>query len=206
MGLTGTLTFSADSTALTLTANAIADASAVATQQAMLSTLHLSAVLLEDSIPGSQYNGFAGGSSGWFYGWELLPQHVNMNYDDVARGIYPSFQGTPFCEGTIWSEGTIYSQTLTISLPASVSNKRNLHVVALLVKDDGTIANACNVFPSAVSNNVPLPISTPTHPVIVYDLNGRELGRGANTDAALQGVKGLAIVRTGDGRIKKVVK
>ena len=207
LGLTGSLAFNADSTMLTLTARAIASASLMSSQPSVLQALRLSAVLLEDSIPGRQYNGFSGGSSGWFYGWESLPRDVEMNYDDVARGVYPSFEGTPFCEGVAWEPDTTYVQELSFEVPASVLGKKNLHVVALLTKDDGTIANACNVFPSSLPSSLsPLTTTHSCSPVIVYDLHGRELHRGASIDAALQGVSGLVIIRTGDGKCIKVSK
>lgn len=200
-GLSAVAHFNADSTALDITASFVSSADIASPDY------KISFVLLEDSISGNQYNGYSGGSSGSFFGWENLPQYVSMKYDDVARGVYNSFDGQPLASGAI-TAGVPVDYTYTMDLTkCPVNDARYIHVVPMVLNSNGEIVNACNVYPSAgapsgirtVSNGM----SAIDGAVDVYSVNGQLLGRFDSIDSFRAGnLRGIFILRSGNKTLK----
>lgn len=200
-GLSAVAHFNADSTALDITASFVSSADIASPDY------KISFVLLEDSISGNQYNGYSGGSSGSFFGWENLPQYVSMKYDDVARGVYNSFDGQPLASGVI-TAGVPVDYTYTMDLTkCPVNDARYIHVVPMVLNSNGEIVNACNVYPSAgapsgirtVSNKM----SAIDGAVDVYSVNGQLLGRFDSIDSFRAGnLRGIFILRSGNKTLK----
>lgn len=99
-------------------------------------------VLIEDRVTGyKQSNKYAGGEYGEMGGFEDLPAIVDIEHMDVARGIYPSYDGAILT--TTEKEGEEYTYSYTIEIPAEVQHKSNLSVAALLIDaKTGIIVNA----------------------------------------------------------------
>ena len=103
---------------------------------------NIALVLVEDSITGYlQNNYFSGGGYGTLRGFENMPKTVSVPFYDVARGIYPSYEGETFVESV--EDGKTYTFSHTITLPVGIQHKSKLSLVALLIDSDtGVIVNA----------------------------------------------------------------
>lgn len=98
-------------------------------------------VVLENQLPISQKNAYAGGGN-VMGGFESMGSTVQMDIDDVARGIYPSTTGTAGSLPAIINQGSIYDYSYTAKAPA-IKNGKNVEVVALLINGKtGEIINA----------------------------------------------------------------
>lgn len=201
LGLEGQAFFNADSTTIAVAASVISDATLPAP------AFKWEAVLLEDSIPGLQCNAFADGASGWFYGWETLPRYAPVNFDDVPRGIYPSFEGMPFLEGEELEAMKTYTAQYAFPVPLNTIDKRRLHVVLLLLHEDGTMANACNVYPVGETVGMESHMArSAAISTMVYDLQGRLLRSAYGREVSLEGLSGVVIVKTCKGGQVKTIK
>ena len=111
----------------------------------------LSYVIIENDVhqPGNnaynQQNAYAGNRNGTMFGFEEMPEVIpsdQMYYQDVARCIEGPFGGIG---GSLPSEieaGQTYTHHVQFQLPESVLQADNAEVVALLIDDEGHIANA----------------------------------------------------------------
>lgn len=204
IGLDGKAQFNADSTAIDVTT------SLISAEDIASPDYRISFVLLEDSIDGQQYNGYSGGESGSFLGWENLPQVVNMKYDDVARGVYNSFSGKSYTDNAIAAGETVsYSYTMDLT-KCPVSDKRNIHVAALLMNANGDIVNAVNIYPTAGSATAisQIPTAKQSHAgrLQVFTADGRRVGAFASISALMASpLRGLLIVKTADN-VTKIIK
>ena len=130
-------TWNADKSQITVDANILCG------QSSNTDKWTIAAILLEDGIEGySQTNYYAGGKNGPMGGWENKTDPTrDVVYNDLARGIFPNAEGAPLgCEKL--EAGTTYSTSLTFTIPATVENKDNAHVVAVIV--NGTSGFAVN--------------------------------------------------------------
>lgn len=64
------------------------------------------------------------------YGMNPVPYSL-MEYEHVARGIFPSYDGTPIQRE--WVEDVPQSNTFTVEMPESVMDIRNLNVIVLIL-------------------------------------------------------------------------
>lgn len=111
------------------------------------SDLRIAYVVVEDSVgPYNQKNGYSGSSyspDNYMYRWTQLGSLVSMKFNDVARGIYGSYQGVEGSVPSAISMGTEYKHEQTISLPNNIQNKNNVRIVTLLIDcKSGEILNA----------------------------------------------------------------
>ncbi|MCF0203830.1 MAG: hypothetical protein HUK12_00745 [Muribaculaceae bacterium] len=99
-------------------------------------------VLLEDKLPGTQNNNYAGGYYGECGGWEKLGSAVEIDYMHVARDIKDDYG---YSSATIYGPqaNRSYDCSLSFNIKA-VENVDNSYVVALLIDltEDGSIVNA----------------------------------------------------------------
>ena len=108
----------------------------------------LTCVLTEDSVHGTtssynQSNAYSGGSNGVMGGFELLGNPVPaalMNYNHVARVIYPSFAGFSTYPTSV-AAGTIITRTATFTLPAGW-DETMIEIVSMFIDPAGEIDNA----------------------------------------------------------------
>lgn len=105
-------------------------------------------VVVEDHVgPYVQKNYYSGGTpdanSEYMSEWMKMGAKVEIEFNDVARGI---FGGTDGLEGSIpkgIKEGDVYQYTYTFSLPSNIQDKKNISIIALLLDHrSGTIINA----------------------------------------------------------------
>lgn len=101
-------------------------------------------VLLENGVTGYlQSNGYSDGVSGPMGGFENLPNPVDIEFDEVARGIYKSYTGILKSIPEDIVKGETYDFEYTITVPLNVKDKKNLELVAMIYDvDNGVLLNA----------------------------------------------------------------
>lgn len=99
-------------------------------------------VLTEDGVEGfPQKNAFAGGAYGEMGGFENMGDPVLVPHNEVARGIYPAYEGALLTSEV--ARGSLYKYGVDISVPDKVQHASKLYVVALLIDAaTGRIVNA----------------------------------------------------------------
>lgn len=151
--------------------------------------LSLAFVVTEDGVVGQyQKNSYSGAEGIEMGGWESLPSIVpNPVFNDVARGIAPSYEGTPCFSGMLVS-GDRQEFDYQFPLPAAVQHTNQIHVIALLIDhQNGSIVNACSVVPSA-SSDISHIVIDQSSAIRRFDLWGRPLPVGSRP-------QGIVIVR-----------
>ena len=112
---------------------------------------NLAYVIIENDVHGTasgynQANYYAGGGNGVMGGFELLPSTIpaaQMYYQEVARGIFPSFKGANGSVPTQLTANVSANYNYKITLPTSILNKDNIELITLLLdKVTGEILNA----------------------------------------------------------------
>lgn len=113
-----------------------------------------------------QINYYAGGGLGDMYGFEDLPEVINADeiwFQDVARGIFPSFEGIKDAFGVeSVKEGDHLSFEYSLDMPETVLRKENTELVVLLLNEDGMIVNADKCAIEGTTPNSIAPIAQPT--------------------------------------------
>lgn len=112
------------------------------------SNYKLACVLTEDSLHGTtsswaQSNAYSGGGSGVMGGFELLGNPVpasQMNYNHVARFIYPNWDGAAAFSGSI-NAGDIVIDNFTFTLPSGW-DENQIHIIGMVIENNGIIDNA----------------------------------------------------------------
>jgi hypothetical protein len=119
--------------------------------------LKLAYVLIENGVTGyTQANAYAGGGNGPMGGFENRPSQIkDMEFNDVARGIYSGFNGIANSIPAVVTELVPIDHTYAIILPASIQNKADLEVAVLLLNTDGEIVNADKL----IVDNTKVPLS-----------------------------------------------
>lgn len=109
------------------------------------SNLCFAYALVEDGLRGNQKNSYSG-STTQMGGWENQPSIVvNYEYKDVARGIYPSYDGEQMLEGILYPNET-YEFEYTMNLPEIISQIENVRMVGHVIDhSNGFILNAHEV-------------------------------------------------------------
>lgn len=107
---------------------------------------HAETGILNNYCGYDQINYYAGGSMGEMYGFENLPEVINaddMWFQDVARGIYPDYEGIKNAFGVeSVMEGDHLAYSYSLDMPETVLKKENAELVVLLLNEDGMIVNA----------------------------------------------------------------
>lgn len=99
-------------------------------------------VLIENGVKGyTQMNAFPG-STQPIGGYEKYPRNFSTDFQEVARGIWPKFDGGENSLPSSLTAGEPVEYAYTIEIPASVQNKRHLELIALLL--DGNTSEIMN--------------------------------------------------------------
>lgn len=98
-------------------------------------TYRMAFVVCEDKLPLSQKNYYSGGSLGEMGGFENLPSVVEIEVDDVARGIYPSAKGVENVFPDAIHRLESYTYNYSFNAPA-YSDVHRLWVAVLLIDGD----------------------------------------------------------------------
>lgn len=132
-------------------------------------------VLLEDGVTGySQNNSYSGGAYGKMGGFENMPQVVtNLEFNDVARAVYPSFLGESGSFATSIVKGQTYSDKLSEELPSSIKNVDRLTLVAMLV--DGATGEVVQAHKTPLRDLNAIYSPNASDSRSLYDLQGRRL-------------------------------
>lgn len=118
-------------------------------QMAMSGDFRLACAITEDSVTGTssgynQSNYYSGGASGEMGGYELLGNPVpaaDMVYDHVARGILPDVDGQINSFPASVNSGEVHTVSFVFDID-STWDMSKMHIVGLLIDDDGIINNA----------------------------------------------------------------
>ena len=200
LGLEMSAKFASDSTAILLRARMISETPVTAPDY------RISFVLLEDSIPGKQLNGYYG-SKGEFFGWEKLPEYVDMNFDDVARGVYNGFNGGLFTN-TSMAAGEYRDYDYTLALPAKrIRNKNRLHVVAILLDTDGKVLNCVDAHPAGIVDAIDAASinQSADSGVVLYTISGVRIGTFPSIESANSIVSGGIYIVYQQGKYRKMI-
>lgn len=109
----------------------------------------LAYAVVEDGVgPYVQSNYYSGetldAKNEYMQEWTQKGAKVNIEFNDVARGIYGSAEGVDGSIPKIIKEGEIYNYSYTFLLPKKISNKDNLRIIVMLMDcSSGEIINAC---------------------------------------------------------------
>ncbi len=108
--------------------------------------------LTEDSVTGYFQSNSYSGNKNYVGGWEKKPQSVEVEMNDLARGIYPNFYGEEGSLPSTMSAGVVETYSYTIEIPFTkligentidfVQNVKNLNIVAMVV--DGKTKRVVN--------------------------------------------------------------
>lgn len=131
-------------------------------------------------------------------GFENQGRYAPLVYNDVARGIFNGFNGTPSFPPSI-KEEQVYQNEYRLTIPSNVDNKSNIEVIALLIDNEtGEIINACKCsdFNDVEDSITDMELAAP-HVVEIFDVNGMKLN---------EMVKGVNILRMSDNSIRKIVR
>ncbi len=196
--------------------NVVADGNQVTThsyvivdQPTKASALNFAFAVVEDKVcvPGdgrySQKNSFSGGSEE-MAGWENLPGTVvDYVFNDVARGIFSSYEGEPLLESDL-NTGDKAELIYSFTLPETIINVKNVSIVGMVIDaSNGFILNAfkCPLNGESGLNGANAdrqPVST-----VYYALDGTRL-------ASIDGHQGVCIRVTcysdGSRSVRKVIK
>ena len=188
-----TATWNADSTAITMHAEyyTAADQTNAA--------FNIAYVLTEDSVTGyNQTNYYANGRNGDFYGWEGKSDPTSDCYFNyLARGIYGNFTGEEAHTGAVTAYEPL-THDYTFEVPATVADKRQLHVATLLLdRNSGFIVNAARTAPTGQESGID---ERPFQPSAVsgqavYNLQGQRV---------MPGTRGIHIINI-NGQYRKVL-
>lgn len=202
--------WNSDSTAITAEADYVAAADMAAADW------NMAFVLTEDSVTGyAQSNYFAGGTSGEFYGWENKDGHTtDVVFNDLARGIFSNSSGDECHRGALVA-GERQQHQYTFAIPATVANKKNVHVVAILL--DSQTGFALNSAYTSVDAAETTAIENLTDGFAgvagsryeLYDAAGKRVGGGIVTKAVNDiptARHGLYFVKLHKGNQTKTIK
>ena len=144
---------------------------------------HAAYIVTEDSVTGyAQANYYAQTPEQEFYGWEQKgTRTTDCYFNDLARGIFACYDGE-LCSPKSMQAETPYHHQYTLQLPPTVIDKRQVHVVGLIIDHQtGYIVNAAYVTPLSEQemgvdheNNDRKVLSTD-----YYDIQGRKLSNPA---------------------------
>ncbi|MBP5501044.1 MAG: hypothetical protein J6Y05_10125 [Bacteroidales bacterium] len=138
-------------------------------------------VLLEDQLPITQSNAYAGGGNGPMGGFEDMPRSVDIEIDDVARAIYPSVTGSSELVPAQITRGEVYNIEHEAVLPTIADGNNVWAAVLLTDRVTGEIVQAAEVSSieglatgiQQVSRDAETGIET------IFDLQGRRIDSNA---------------------------
>ena len=138
-------------------------------------------VVLEDKLPITQTNYYAGGGLGPMGGFEDLPRSAEIEIDDVARGVYPSVTGSSTLVPSQLNRGEVYTIEYEANLPTIADGNNVWAAVLLTNRSSNEIVQAAKVASieglamgiEQVSRDAETGIET------LYDLQGRRISGNA---------------------------
>lgn len=153
-------------------------------------------VVVENGVgPYAQSNYYSGYTS--MGGFENEGEYVALTFNDVARGIYGSYNGVAGSVPASVNEGQVYDYEYRLRMPSNVDCKSNVEVVTLLINQTtGEIMNAYKCSFDENADAIDSIDSVINQQVEVYSLGGIK----QNTPR-----RGVNIVRMSDGTVKKVM-
>lgn len=146
-------------------------------------TFRIAYVVVENGVGPYVQTNYYSGTNTEMGGFENESYFVNLIYNDVARGIYPGFNGDAGSLPNTIKEGQIYNYNYQLKVPDNVDCKSNIEVVALLInQESGEIINACKC-QFAKKDDAITKIEEDNNEIGIYKLDGvhqRTLSPGLN--------------------------
>lgn len=144
-----------------------------------------------------QNNYYADNAMGEMGGFENLPSTIpadQMWYNDVARTIYPDYNGVSGVIPETIKEGDHFSYSCSFEIPKNVLEKKNTELIVLLINKNGIIDNADKVAIDGLTTGI-------------YTVRDDNV---ANEDDAYYNVNGMRVNYPGKGiyihKGKKILK
>lgn len=142
-----------------------------------LNNYHIVFAITEDGIPGVQQNFYFDGNSGEMGGFEKLPMYVNLDFEFVARGMWPDSKTTnlaPFRLPNGMEGGQTYDLSYSISTSDfDHSDLSRCSVIAMLIDSKtGYVVNSAKYDPQKLAglHTVMAPSTTASR---AYNLSGQ---------------------------------
>lgn len=111
--------------------------------------------------------------------YENLPATVPAEqtwYNDVARAIYPEYEGLAGVLPETIAEGDHFTHSYEVDITSNVLEKENTELVVLLLDKNGTIVNADKTAIDGLTTlGISAPTTTATKNNVWYDLQGRRV-------------------------------
>ena len=138
-------------------------------------------VVLEDKLPITQTNYYAGGGMGPMGGFEDLPRAAEIEIDDVARAVYPSVAGSSTLVPSQITRGEVYTIEYEAALPTIADGNNVWAAVLLTNRASGEIMQAAKVssIEGLVAGIEQVSRDAETGIETLYDLQGRRISGNA---------------------------
>lgn len=177
-------------------------------------------VLIENGVKGYKQSNYFSGFSQPVGGFEDLPSECNITFNEVARGIWPTFKGQENSLPQTLTANTPVEYSYTITIPDKVRNVEHLELIGLLL--DGKSGEIMNATKSPMTSTAHGGISQVKEDLLqtsvsngqlsvlmegkgtvraeLFDMSGRKIGAGTGDSNVTfripsHGYRGVAVLR-----------
>ena len=137
-----------------------------------------------------QNNYYAGNAYGEMGGYEKKPSMIkaeDMWYQDVARAIYPDYDGVSGIIPDVVNEGDHFSHSYEMEWPDNVLEKENTELVVMLIDKNGLIVNADKVEITGITSGIStVAAAGKANSDVMYNIMGQRINN--------KGSKGIKIM------------
>lgn len=184
-------------------------------------------VVIENGVTGYVQLNYFSGTTYPIGGYEKLPKNCSLAFDDVARGIWPTFSGDAGSLPSSLTAGEPVEYAYSIPIPATVKNKQYLELIALLLNGQTSEIMNAHRFPMTeyahdrIDNSLRkglnllvsdgrLTVTDDSGSMIhaeLFDVTGKKISGASATGIVrlpANGYKGIAILRV-NGEARKVI-
>ena len=150
---------------------------------------------LADNVPTGyeQNNYYAGNAYGEMGGYEKKPSVIkaeDMWYQDVARAIWPDYDGIGGIIPETVKEGDRFSHSYEMEWPENVLEKENTELVVMLLDKNGIVVNADKVEITGITSGIgSVATASKAGNNVMYNIMGQRVYKGAKGIKIVNGKK-----------------
>ena len=150
---------------------------------------------LADNVPTGyeQNNYYAGNAYGEMGGYEKKPSVIkaeDMWYQDVARAIWPDYDGIGGIIPETVNEGDRFSHSYEMEWPENVLEKENTELVVMLLDKNGIVVNADKVEITGITSGIgSVATASKADSNVMYNIMGQRVDKGAKGIKIVNGKK-----------------
>lgn len=150
---------------------------------------------LADNVPTGyeQNNYYAGNAYGEMGGYEKKPSVIkaeDMWYQDVARAIWPDYDGIGGIIPEKVNEGDRFSHSYEMEWPENVLEKENTELVVMLLDKNGIVVNADKVEITGITSGIgSVATASKAGNNVMYNIMGQRVYKGAKGIKIVNGKK-----------------